>query len=110
MKQELRVAGTPGTPVTAYAATTNFVTDGIEFNFKHPWSFQATIAGETLIPKFTIECSNNNVDYVPYDAAMTDINIPALRHDKEFAPQWFRVSFDANGNTTGTTTFDLNLK
>lgn len=107
MKLTLEVGGVP---VEAFSATANFVTDGIKLDFRHQWSLQATIAGETLIPNFTIECSNNGIDFEQYNPATTAVNIPALSYDSQFNPQWFRVSFDANGNTTGTVTFDFNLK
>lgn len=107
MKQILKVAGTP---VVDFAATADFITDGIQFNFKHPWSFQAIDNAIVGAPDYTVEASNDNVSFVPYDSTKVNQVIPGLQHDKEFAPLWFRIAYKANGATGGTVTFDLNLK
>ena len=93
--------------IDAYTAVSDFVTLGIDLtNFDAPWSLQISRSLTTGTPLITIECSNNNTDWISYDPASTNAIIPDLFVDKTYQPRYMRVKYEAN-SATGTITMKL---
>jgi len=85
-------------------ANINFTTDAIEFRMDHMWSLQVYFLGAVSgTPRLSIECSNNQVDWLRYKAAATNIDLVSVNNrlifDESFPPRYMRIRYNANGNT-----------
>lgn len=103
-----------GVPVTARAATADFTTDSIEIKYNHGWALQFVEDSTDGTPLLTIECSDDDENFIAYKdiATSVDMTIPANRllFDSIFTPRYFRVKYEKGGATTGTVGLILNLK
>jgi len=99
-----------GTPVVNFDATSDFITDAIEFCFLYVWSLK--IDGTTLdgTPTITIEVSNDGTNWIAYKNDSTDSPVPGAWFDNIMPFLFTRINYKANDNTTGTVTFNLTTK
>ncbi len=78
--------------------------------YKYGWSIAPIIAGLDQDPTYTIEVSNNNVDFYPYDTPVVDADIAQPFDDVHLDWLYIRINYNAQTNTTGTVEFPLILK
>lgn len=82
----------------------------LEFCASHFWSLIPVFASLDASPLWTLEVSNDNVTFSPYDAVTLDAAIAQGFDDNHLAFKYVRVAYDANGNTTGTVSFTMIIK
>ena len=83
----------------------------LTFQFSDGTSHDApTVAGLDATPTYTIEVSNNNVDFFPYDTPVVDALIGQAFDDTHLDWLYIRINYDAQTNTTGIVEFPLILK
>jgi hypothetical protein len=78
--------------------------------YKYGWSIAPIVAGLDSTPTYTIQVSNNNVDFFPYDLQTVDALIGQAFDDTHLDWLYVRINYDAQLNTTGTVEFPLILK
>jgi len=98
------------TPVVAYDGTLDFTTDSFEMCFNHYWSFSVTDNTVGGTPTYTIEASNDNVQWYEYNLNSSLVDLADGVDDNHFAWRYFRVVYVSNAVTSGDVTFYLSLK
>jgi len=78
--------------------------------YKYGWSIAPIVAGLDATPTYTIEVSNNNIDFFPYDTPVVDALIGQAFDDTHLDWLYVRINYDAQLNTIGTVEFPLILK
>ena len=78
--------------------------------YKYGWSIAPIIAGLDQAPEYTIEVSNNNIDFYSYDSLTEGADIAQPFDDVHLDWLYIRINYDAKTNTTGTVEFPLILK
>lgn len=80
--------------------------------YKYGWSIAPIVAGlgGGATPEYTIEVSNNNTDWFPYDSLTEGADIGQAFDDVHLDWLYIRINYDAKTNTTGTVEFPLILK
>jgi len=78
--------------------------------YKYGWSIAPIVAGLDQAPTYTIEVSNNNIDFFPYESRVEDAAIGQAFDDTHLDWLYIRINYNAQTNTTGTVEFPLILK
>lgn len=78
--------------------------------YKYGWSIAPISTGLNQSPTYTIEVSNNNTDFYPYEDRVVDAAITQPFDDVHIDWLYVRINYDAKTNTTGTVEFPLILK
>lgn len=82
----------------------------VEFCFVHNWSMIPEVSGLDQNPTWTLEVSNDNVTWNPYDTLMQDAAIDQGFDDTHSNFLYYRINYNAQTNTTGTVKFIMVLK
>lgn len=91
-------------------ASVSEASQAIKITYKNFWSLIPVIAGLDASPTYSIEVSNDNVNFAPYNALTTNAAIDQPFDDVHFNFLYMRVNYAAAGTTTGTVAFPLLLK
>jgi len=78
--------------------------------FKYGWSLAPLVAGLDADPKYTIEVSNDDTTWSPYDSRVDDVSVLQPFDDTHLNWKYVRINYNADTNTTGTVNFPLVLK
>lgn len=91
-----------GVDIEEYNATANFTTDSKQIHFDWVFSIQTVMSSLVGTPKLTIQCSNDNDNWVNYIASSTNVDLTnADNHmiiDSNFPCQYMRLKYEAGGN------------
>jgi hypothetical protein len=82
----------------------------LEFCASHFWSLIPVFAALDASPLWTLEVSNDNVTFSPYATETDGAAIEQGFDDNHLAFKYMRVTYTANGNTTGTVEFTMIIK
>ncbi|GAG46875.1 unnamed protein product [marine sediment metagenome] len=99
-----------GTPVVGYDGTGDFTTDAFRLCFNHAWAFSVTDSTTGGSPDYTIEVSNDDVQWYEYNSDSTNVSLDDGVDDTHMVWKYFRVVYDSTGVGSGTVTFWLSLK
>lgn len=93
-------------PVTNYSASSNFITDIIEFHSSTRWclNVQNYSSMTAVAPTITILHSNEeNGDFVPYDDLAIDVDIKVSYdraiYDDIFPSRYMKIQFKSGGSS-----------
>jgi len=80
--------------------------------FQYGWSLAPLSAGlgGGATPEYTIEVSNNDIDFAPYSSETTAADIDQPFDDTHMVWKYVRINYDAKTNATGTVEFEMTLK
>tara|TARA_R100000655_G_scaffold32644_1_gene64551 strand:+ start:1321 stop:1653 length:333 start_codon:yes stop_codon:yes gene_type:complete len=95
---------------TTHDASVSEISDAIEICYNYNWSLAPNSIGLDADPTYTIEVSNNNIDWSAYEDPTVDAAIDQGFDDIHFAWLYVRVNYNAVANTTGTVEFKLVFK
>lgn len=84
--------------------------ESLVFCDSHFWSLIPVVASLDASPLWTLEVSNDNVTFSPYASETDGAAIAQGFDDNHLAFKFMRVTYTANGNTTGTVEFTLIIK
>jgi hypothetical protein len=82
----------------------------LTFCFDYGWSLVPKPIGLDQNPVYTIEVSNDDLTWQPYDNTVIDAAIDQPFDDTHLVWTKIRINYDAKTNTTGTIEFTLTLK
>lgn len=91
-------------------ASVSEISDVFQVCFNYTWLLTPISTGLDASPKYSFEVSNDNINWQEYDAATKDAAINQPFDDDHMPGLYFRISYDADTNTTGTVSFELTLK
>ncbi len=91
-------------------ASVSEVSEAIELCFDHSWSLVPEVSGLDANPTWTLEVSNDNATWNPYEAPTEDAAIDQGFDDHDSAFLYWRINYNAQTNTTGTVTFPIIIK
>ena len=102
-----------GVEVNGFDATNNFITDSIDIDYDWVFSIQTVMSSLTGNPKLTIQCSNDNVNWVNYTSVSTNVDLTNTSNhmiiDDNYPCQFIRLKYEAGGNN-GVITLIYKLK
>lgn len=75
--------------------------------FRHQWSIAPVVTGLNAVPAYTIEVSNDDVNWAAYSSEADGADIDQPFDDDHFAWSYIRINYDAKTNTTGTVEFEI---
>lgn len=78
--------------------------------YNHAWSLIPVVSGLDASPLWTLEVSFDGVAFHAYDAQTDGADIDQGFDDTHATFKFWRVTYDAGANTTGTVSFTLVLK
>lgn len=82
----------------------------LEFCLKYEWSIVPKAVGLDQAPVYTIEVSDDDINWFPYEDRTVDAAIDQPFDDDHLAWTFMRINYDAKTNTTGTVEFCITLK
>ncbi len=92
-------------------ASVSAVSNSLRACYKYQWSLYPIYLGLTSLDgTYTIEVSNDNLNWFDYNNLSTDVNIVDAVDDNHLAWIYIRVVYTANTETTGTVEFNLTTK
>ena len=91
-------------------ASQDAVSEALELCFNHHWSLFPAAVSLDGSPLWTMEVSDNLIDWAPYDDLMENAAIDQPFDDDHFAWKYARIVYTAADNTTGTVSFKIFLK
>lgn len=92
-------------------ASISGTSEAIRSCYKYEWSIAPITAGLTSAKgEYTIEVSNDNVNWFEYNNLSTDVSIEDAVDDIHFAWIYIRLVYDAKTESTGTVQFELTQK
>ena len=94
----------------SHDASVSEISDAIEICYNYNWSLAPNAIGLDADPTYTIEVSNNNIDWASYETPTLDAAIDQPFDDIHFAWLFVRINYNAVANTTGTVEFNLVFK
>lgn len=71
------------------------------------WSLFPVSSGLDAAPTWTLEVSNDNVNFAPYESSIVDTAITQPIEDDHRTFNYWRVAYNAQANTTGTVSFPI---
>jgi len=96
---------------TSHDATVSETTQSISSCYKYEWSLTPIKTGMTeLTSTYTIEVSNDDVNWFEYNNLSTDVSIIDAVDDTHLAWIYIRIVYDAKTESTGTIEFELTQK
>ncbi len=102
-----------GVQVDEYPANADFTTDSIDIEFDWVFSIQTVLSVVVGNPTLTIQCSNDNVNWVNYTTSATDVDLTNTSNhmiiDSNFPCQYMRLQYVSGGNS-GNITLIYKLK
>lgn len=81
-----------------------------EMCFNSGWSLIPVFSSLDASPTWSLEVSNDNITFYPYDDLTDDAAIDQGFDDTHSSFLYWRINYNAQTNTTGTVSFDLILK
>ena len=94
----------------SHDASVTEVSGSIEICHFRGWSLIPVSSGLDAAPTYTIEVSNDDINYAPYEDVVVDAAITQGFDDDHFQFSYVRINYDAQSNTTGTVSFTINFK
>ena len=92
-------------------ASVSEVSQSIRSCYKYEWSIAPITAGLTSAKgEYTVEVSNDNVNWFEYNNLSTDVSIEDAVDDIHLAWVYMRIVYDAKTESTGTVQFELTQK
>lgn len=92
-------------------ASVSETSESIRSCYKYEWSIAPITAGLTSAKgEYTIEVSNDNVNWFEYNNLSTDVSIEDAVDDIHLAWVYMRIVYDAKTESTGTVQFELTQK
>ena len=96
---------------TSHDATVSETSQSIRSCYKYEWSLAPIKTGLTnFSPTYTIEVSNDDLNWFEYNNLSTGVNIVNAVDDNHLAWVYMRVVYNAQTETTGTIEFELTQK
>ena len=81
-----------------------------ELCFNTGWSLTPISAGLDGSPTYTLEVSNDNINWFDYEDLAQNVAIENGLVDTHQAFVYARINYNASGNTTGTVQFTYTIK
>ena len=81
-----------------------------EICYSYEWSLFPVFAGLNGSPTWTLEVSKDQINWGAYDSDMLNAAINQPFTDDKLPFLYFRINYDAAGNTSGTVSFSLTTK
>ena len=91
-------------------ASVSEISAALQICFRQLWSLQPAVIGLNGSPTYSIEVSNDNITFNPYDVTTEDAAITQGFDDTHFNFLWVRIDYKEVDNTTGTVKFEMILK
>lgn len=95
---------------TTHDASLTETSTSQEMCYDYSWSLVPEFSALDANPTWTLEVSNDNVTFNPYDTLTQDTAITQGFDDTHSTFLYWRIAYNAQTNTTGTVSFTLILK
>ena len=96
---------------TSHDASVSETSESLKSWYKYEWSLAPIITGLSgATPTYTIEVSNDNVNWFEYNNLSTDVSIVDAVDDNHLAWIFMRIVYDKGTESTGTVEFELTQK
>lgn len=104
LQKTLLFGGSTTTPLTA-----DVVSDSLKVEQTYAWNISPSTTDLTGAPTYTVEVSNNDVDWYSYDDLFTDIALTKAVESEAISFLYVRVAITSNG-ATGSAEFNATFK
>tara|TARA_R110000782_G_scaffold232884_2_gene319077 strand:- start:1579 stop:1911 length:333 start_codon:yes stop_codon:yes gene_type:complete len=91
-------------------ASVSEISTPVEICYNYNWSLSPNAIGLDAAPTYSIEVSNNNIDWAAYETPTENAAIDQPFDDIHFAWLFVRINYNAVANTTGSVEFELVFK
>lgn len=78
--------------------------------FQYGWLLTPISSGLNANPTYTLEVSNDDINFQAYDSRIKDAAIIQPFDDDHMNGLFFRIVYNAQTNTTGTVEFQISMK
>jgi len=96
---------------TSHDASVSETSNSVTNCYKYEWAVAPVTSGLTSgDATYTIEVSNDNVNWFEYNNLSTDVSIVDAVDDNHLAWIYIRIVYDAKTETTGTIEFNFTTK
>jgi len=95
---------------TTHDASISEASESLELCFNSGWSLTPVSSGLDGSPSYTLEVSNDNVNWFSYEEASKDVAIADGLDDTHQAFIYARINYNAVDNTAGTVEFKYTVK
>jgi hypothetical protein len=95
---------------TTHDASISEISNSQQICFRYGWSITPEVTFTGIEPNYTIEVSNNNVDWSAYSIEVENADITQPFDDTHFNFLYVRINYVKGATTTGSVKFQMILK
>ena len=96
---------------TSHDASVSETSESLKSWYKYEWSLAPIQSGVTGgNPKYTIEVSNDDINWFEYNNLSTDVSIDDAVDDNHLSWVYMRIVYSGTGVSAGTIEFELTQK